>query len=367
MKFTVRPSALASALSLVGRATSPKSTLPVLGNVLLTVKGDRLSLLTTNLEIALTHWIHVDDARDGSITVPVRLLSEYVALIRGDTLEAELGEHQTLHLEAHGTKTDIKGIAADEFPVLPDVEPQSTLQIPSALLLETISQTAFACAVTDTRPVLSGVFFDVEADNVKVVATDSYRLAKKTLPLLTTTTPVGFIVPSRTIAELGRILPRYEESVTIHVARNQVLFELSDLKLVSRLIEGQFPPYEQIIPSASVTTARVEVEELLTAARRSSLFVRESVNSVRFTFDPSKGRIQLTALSDAVGGETAELPAKVEGEHIDIAFNSQYLIDALANMGATEIVFSLQSPERPGVLRPAENDDYVHVVMPLKI
>lgn len=367
MKFTVRPSALAAALSLVSRATSPKSTLPVLGNVLLSVKDGQLSLFTTNLEIALTHWLPVEQAKDGALTVPVKLLAEYVALVRGDEIRAELTAGNTLQLDGLGSKTEIKGISADEFPLLPEIDEQSSFQVPGSLLLEAISQTAFACAVTDTRPVLSGVLFDVGIDTVKVVATDSYRLAKKTIPLLGKGKEASFIVPARTIGELGRILPRYEESVTVHVAKNQVLFELSSLKLVSRLIEGQFPPYDQIIPASSTTKAKIVVEELLTATRRSSLFVRESVNSVRFSFQPGKNQVELSAVSESLGGETAQVVAEVEGEEVEIAFNAQYIIDALANMGAQEITLELQSSERPGVLKPVDSDDYIHVVMPLKL
>lgn len=367
MKFTVRPSALASALSLVSRATSAKSTLPVLSNVLLSVEGDTLSLSTTNLEIALTHWIPIEQGKPGAITVPVKLLTEYVALVRGESLTATLTEQATLHLDAKGSTTDIKGIAAEEFPLLPEVAPTSTFQLPSGALVETISQTVFACAVSDTRPVLAGTYFHVESEQVKVVATDSYRLAEKTLALLSPATPISFIVPVRTISELGRILPRYDDAVAIHVAKNQVLFELPDLRLVSRLIEGQFPPYEKIIPTTWGSKITLDVEDFLTTVRRSSLFVREGVNSVKFRVLPKTNALEVVALSEQVGGETATLTGSVEGEEVEVAFNAQYLIDALANIGAREVSFELQTAERPGVLRSTESDDYLHVIMPLKL
>lgn len=367
MKFSIRPSLLASALSLVSRATSAKSTLPVLSNVLLKVADNKLSLSTTNLEIALTHTIDVNDAKDGAITVPVKLLTDYVSLVSGDEIKAELEDGSTLHLEAKGSKTDIKGIASDEFPLLPEVEASAVFQMPVITLIEAISQTAFASAITDTRPVLAGVYFDLNEDKLKIVATDSYRLAEKTISLMDSSPAAKFIVPARTISELGRVLPRYEDVIKVHVAKNQVLFELPDLHLVSRLIEGQYPPYDQIIPSEWQTRMKISTTDLLTVTRRSSLFVRESVNSIKFMFDPKKGSIQLVALSEQVGGETANLEAEMEGDQVEIAFNGQYVIDALANMGSSEVYFELQNPERPGVLKPVDGDDYLHVIMPLKL
>ena len=367
MKFTVRPAQLASALNLVSRAINTKSTLPVLNNVLLHVRDGMLSLSTTNLEIAITHWIPVENAVEGSVTVPVKLLAEYTSLLRSDTMNAELRDGYTLHLEGEGFRTDMKGIAADEFPLIPEVEKESEFRLPVATFAEAVAQTAFASAITDTRPVLAGVYFNIQGDTVKLVATDSYRLAEKTIELLEPAGDAKMIVPARTIMELGRILPKYEETVRVVSSRNQVLFELADVRLISRLIEGQFPPYEQIIPKEWKCRAGVETEELLTVTRRAALFVRESAHSVKFVFDPDNGKILLSATQDQVGGEAGEVRADLEGERMEIAFNGQYLVDALTNMGAPEVRIDILGESSPGVVRPVESDDYLHIIMPLKV
>jgi len=365
MKATCEQSEFNKALQAVSRATSGKSTLPVLNNVLLVAENNKLFLSTTNLEIGIKYWMDAKIEEEGKVTVPVKLLSQYISLLQADTVKLSLLDEQTLHLEAKGSNTQIKGIKSEEFPLIPDVEENNKLVLSTKKLSEAIDQTVFASALDETRPVLAGIFFVVKEKELKVVATDSYRLAEKKLELKDKQGDMSVIVPSKTIMELGRIISKYDEEVTMRISKNQILFELSNISLVSRLIEGNFPPYEQIIPNELKTKVKIMKEELIQTVKRVSLFSQENASNIKVSI--GQGKLTIVAEADQVGNETAEIPAEVNGDEIEIAFNANYVLSGLEAIKSEEILLEVNTETNPGILRAPDKADYLYVVMPLKI
>lgn len=366
MKIICNQKNLNTALQLVSRATSTKSTLPVLNNVLIEAKEGNVTLSTTNLEIGIKYVMKADVQEEGKVTVPVKIIGQYISLLQTDTVELSLVDEQTVHLRAKGSDTQIKGIKSDEFPILPEVKEEYSISLPSGELNNAIEQTVFASALDETRPVLAGIYFEMQNKTLKVVATDSYRLAEKKLTVSENGEEIKkLIVPSRTIMEVGRILSHTDKDVTMKVSKNQIVFEVDNVTLVSRLIEGQFPPYEQIIPGKHETRVKVVREELMQTVKRASLFSQENASNMKF--EVVEGRLKIKAEADQVGNEIAEIPAEIEGPTKEIAFNAQFILDGLNAIKSDEILFDVISETSPGVLRSPDKDDYLYIVMPLKI
>lgn len=365
MKVTCEQQELNKALQAVSRATSGKSALPVLNNVLLVAEENKLYLSTTNLEIGIKYWMDAKIEEEGKVTVPVKLLGQYISLLQADNVKLSLIDEQTIHIEAKGSDTQIKGIKSEEFPLLPDVNEEMKFSVSTVKLNEAIEQTVFASALDETRPVLAGIYFAVKNKELKIVATDSYRLAEKKIELKDETGEINVIIPSKTVMELGRIISKYDESMTIKISKNQVLFELSNISLVSRLIEGNFPPYEQIIPSGFETKVKIMKEELVQTVKRVSLFSQENASNIKVSI--GQGKLTIKAESDQVGNEIAEIPAEVNGNEMEIAFNANYVLSGLEALKSEEVLLEVNTETNPGLLRAPEKADYIYVVMPLKI
>ncbi len=356
------------ALDVVGKAITPNNTLPVLNNILIKAAGKKLYFSATNLEIAINFSISADVVNEGAVTVPAKLIAGYVGLLEDDKVELKLEEGFVLHLKTKTSETRIKGISSDEFPVIPKVEKESTFTIPASDLAETIEDTIFAAAITPTRPVLCGVYINIEKDFVKMVATDSYRLAEKKLKLeKKAEKPIECIIPVRTLLELGRILSlKYEkEPVTVYVSKNQILFVLDSVELTSRLIEGKYPEYEKIIPKATRTKFDVSTDRLSNATKRVSLFARENNNSIRLTAT-NDGKLLITTDETRVGEEKAAVEIKMSGENNKVALNSQYLLDALNHI-KENVIIEMDEKLTPVIVRPQKREDLLYIIMPLKV
>ncbi|MFA6521021.1 MAG: DNA polymerase III subunit beta [Candidatus Gracilibacteria bacterium] len=368
MKLTCLKKDLHFALNIVGLAVSSSGTLPVLNNILLKATTGRLYFSATNLEIAINYSIPVDLKNEGSITIPAKLLTNYITLLEDTDVELRVDDGTTLHLKSKSSQTKIKGISPDEFPLIPKVEKETSIQIKAKDLSEAIDSTIFSAAVGGTRPILAGVFMQVEKDILKMVATDSFRLAEKKTKLSHKSEKnIECIVPVKTLLELGRILgSKYEEEmVDISISKNQVLFSIDGIELISRLIEGKFPDYEKIIPKATRTKLETSVEHLSVAAKRVSLFAKENNNSIKLTAT-NDGKLQISTEETSVGEEKAELDIKIEGENNKIALNSQYLLDVLSRM-KDDVKIELDEKLTPVVVRPAKKEDYLYIIMPLKV
>lgn len=369
MKLSVMQENLARGLSVVSRAVSSRSTLPVLANVLLKTEDAGLKLTATNLEIGITYWVPGKIESDGATTVPAKLLTDLVnSLQGGDRVDLELGAAETLHLTCGRFESHLKGIDADEFPAIQVTGERPTTRISQKVLKQALSETAFAAASDEARPILTGVLARFEGDTVTFAAADNYRIAVKTVPLLDPVTDVSIVIPARALNELARILPDVDEPVELVIAqaRNQVMFHLEGVDLISRLIDGQFPNYNQVLPQTHTTRAVLDREELLRAVRPAALIAHESANIVKLAIG-GDGEAGITVSANAeVGDHVGQVEATVDGDGTTIAFNARYLADVLTNVDAEQFALELNGPLSPGVFKPIGDDHYVHVVMPVR-
>jgi len=369
VKLSVMQENLARGLSVVSRAVSTRSTLPVLANVLLRTEDAGLKLTATNLAIGITYGAPGKIDSDGATTVPAKLLTDYVnALQGGERGDLELTAGQTLHLRAGRFESHIKGIDADEFPAIQTAGDRPTTRIAQNVLRQALEETAFAAASDEARPILTGVLARFEGDSLTLAAADNYRIAVKTIPILDPVPETSVVIPARALNELVRILSDIEQPIDLVLAqaRNQILFHLEGIDLVSRLIDGQFPNYQQVLPQSHTTRAVLDREELLRAVRPAALIAHESANIVKLQID-SNGHAGITVSANAeVGDHVGQVEAAVEGDGTTIAFNARYLADVLTNVDAEQFALELNGPLSPGVFKPVGDDRYVHVVMPVR-
>jgi DNA polymerase-3 subunit beta len=348
---------------------STRSTLPVLANVLLKTEDAGLKLTATNLEIGITYWVPGKIDTDGATTVPAKLLTDYVnALQGGERVDLELTQGETLHLRAGRYESHLKGIDADEFPAIQTAGERPTTRISQKVLRRALEETAFAAASDEARPILTGVLARFEGDTMTLAAADNYRIAVKTIPILDPVAETSVVIPARALNELVRILGDVDEPIDVVLAqaRNQILFHLDGIDLVSRLIDGQFPNYQQVLPQSHTTRAVLDREELLRAVRPAALIAHESANIVKLAIS-SNGEAGITVSANAeIGDHVGQVEAAVEGDGTTIAFNARYLNDVLSNVDAEQFALELNGPLSPGVFKPVGDDRYVHVVMPVR-
>ncbi|MGA3057190.1 MAG: DNA polymerase III subunit beta [Candidatus Limnocylindrales bacterium] len=369
MKLSVMQENLARGLQIVSRAVSTRSTLPVLNNVLLRTEDGGLKLTATNLEIGITYWVPGKIDTSGSMTVPARLLADIVAgLPANERVDLELQAPETLRIKAGRLETRVKGIDAEEFPAIPTAGERPTTRVPQNVLRVALGEVTFAAATDEARPILTGVLARFEGDKLTLAAADNYRIAVKTITVLDPVEETSVVVPARSLHELSRVLSDTDEPVDIVLApsRNQILFHLEGIDLVSRLIDGQFPNYQQVLPKGFTTKATVDRDQLLKAVRLASLIASSSANIVKIQVgkDAEVG-LTVSAAAD-VGDNRSEVEATVEGDGTTIAFNARYLLDVLTNVDAEQFSVELNGPLSPGVFRPVGDGQYVHVVMPVK-
>ncbi len=375
MKVSCLQENLARGLSIVGRAVSPRSTLPVLSNILLATDGGRLKLSATNLEVGINCWIGAKVEEEGAITVPARTLIDLVNSLRPDKVEMEaIVRTQTLNIRAVRSEANIKGIDAQDFPVVPVPEGDEGVRIEPDALRQAIDQVAFVAATDESRPILTGVLAKFEDDQLTMAAADGYRLSVRTIGLAKQVSePFSVIIPGRAMVELARISGEQVDPVTVTVtpSHNQIIFQLTDMVLVSQLIDGNFPDYRQIIPGEKKTEAVVDTAAFLDACKTALIFARDAAHITRLHVKPpadgESGRIIVSATSAETGDDVSDLDATVEGDEVEIAFNVRYLIDVLSVVGAPQVVLETTTSSSPGVLRPASDIEFTHVIMPMHL
>ena len=377
MKITCKQQDLSRGLSAVSHAVSNRSTLPILSNILLATDQGRLKLSATNLEIGINCWVDAQIQEEGSTTVPAKLLTDLVSRLPQAPVDLAVADgSNTLSVKGQGSNANIKGMDASEFPLIPSAEGgEPPVMLDAVLLKEMIAEVAFAAADDDTRPVLTGVLVQVSDEKITFAAADAFRLAVRVAPLPGDDHPRGdILVPARTLTELGRILPT-EGPVEMIVTpnRSQVLFHTPQLDLVSRLIEGAFPNFRQIIPKEHSTRAVVDTKLFAEAAKRAELFARDSSNITRVKINPGgndglePGAVTVEATAEDLGDNTSTLSAAVDGPEMQIIFNVKYLSEVLAVIGSSEVALEANAPTKPGVIRPVGEQDYTYVIMPMHI
>ena len=359
MNISITQENLNKALSHVSRIVGSRNTLPVLGNVLMQTKDNRVKLAATNLELGITYWIGAKVEKEGSTTIPAKLLSEYVSNLPTGNVSIKV-EKNTAHVTCGGFSSKINGIDAEEFPSIPEVTGQTKIEVDGDVLKSALEQVVGVCSADDSRPVLTGVYLYSKDGEMYAVATDSYRLAEKRV--METEEDFEVIVPGRSISELLRIIG--SEPVEIRVDDSQVSFVVDDIELVSRVIDGQFPDYKQLIPEEVPTKARVKTDDLRSVAKVAGLFARESAGSVTVAIDEEEMHIR--SIASQVGENTSKVDAEITGEPIEVALNGRYINDALGVIGSDEVDVGLTGKINPCVIRPIDDDSYLHIIMPLR-
>jgi DNA polymerase III subunit beta len=376
MKLSCLQENLKKGLSIASHAVAGKSTLPVLSNVLLATDAGRLKIVATNLEIGLTCWIGGKIEEEGAVTLPAKLLSDVVGSLPNDRVNLKLDERtQTVNLTCARFETNIKGIEADEFPVIPTITDRApAASFPPEILREAIDQIAFAAATDDTRPVLTGVLVRVRGNRVTFSAADGFRLAQRIIELPEAAAePIEIIVPARALLELSRIIGDVQSPVemTVTPGGSQVLFHTDAIDLVSRLIDGKFPDIERVIPANFKTRTILETQDLAKAVKLASYFASASSNIVRLQMDSggelSPGKLTISANATEVGDNKGSIDGMVHGEGGQIALNVKFLADALNAIKTPQVAVETQTAQNPAVFRPVGSEGYVHIVMPMTV
>lgn len=361
-------------LSITEKAVSKISTLPILGNILLETDKGRLKLSATDLEIGIIYWLGAQIQTQGSITVPARLLSGFVNSLPNKKINI-LSRGHNLNLKCESFKASIKGLNAKDFPLIPKIKEKPLVSLPIPLLCRAFSQVTPAVAVSQTRPEISGVSICFDGQEVKIAATDSYRLAEKKIQNKNKVDQlISIIVPSRTIYELIRVFSEQEGEVEIVLGDNQVLFQFGSIHLVSRLIDGQYPDYEQIVPKKSKTQALALTSELLGAVKSASLFAGRT-DEIKLSFKKSHNNafLEIKAESDEKGSNVSRVKIKLNGLPNEITFNYRYLLDGLHNILTDFVDLNINDDKAPALLKPftepdkrPKDKDYLYLIMPIK-
>lgn len=375
MKATIPQEKLAHGLGLVSRAVAPRSTLPVLGNILIATDEGRLRLSATNLELGITCWIQARIEQNGSTTVPARTFSDLVSTLPADQVMLSLDTRtQTLNVRGGTSTNDIKCIDAQEFPPTPGVDLDGAMQLNVAEFREMIQQVAFAASTDEARPVLMGVLLQAEKDKLTLAAADGFRLSVRHAKLSTPApAPINAIIPARSLIELARVAPDGDETLQMAIPkmRNQVVFRAKDVEVTSQLIDGTFPDYQQIIPRKHSTRTLVSTEALLKACKQAEIFAREGSNVARVNIksggsgQPSE--LEISAISEETGKNETIVEATVDGGGVLIAFNVKFLREALEVIKTQTVAIEMTAANAPGVLKPVGDDNFLHVIMPMHL
>lgn len=362
MKLQVTQENLSKALSTVARVANTRGTLPILANVLLKTTNNRLSIAATNLDIAITQYCGAKVSKEGSITIPARLMQDFISSLPPSVINLELDENK-LHITTDQYQSVINGVASEDFPVMPAIEDGSELTIPGPDLKRALQQVVFAASNDEARPVLTAVYVHSFEGALHMAATDSYRLAAKDVGK--TSESIELLIPVSAMQDVLRIVSDFNDAVVVTYNDQQVLFKAGEIELVARLIEGKYPDYQKLVPKKFTNVARVKRADLVNITKVSSLFARESAGSIKITTDEDKGTLSIRSIASQVGENTASADGKISGSG-EVTVNSRYLLDALNAFHSEEINFSFSGKLDPVVLSDPSEKDYTHLIMPLK-
>jgi len=375
MKVSVLQENLAHGLNIVSRAVSPRSTLPVLANVLVATDEGRLRLSATNLELGITCWIGAKIEDEGSTTVPARTFTDLVSTLANDRVDMALNVRtQTLNVRCGTSNTDIKCIDAQEFPPMPVPDLENGIPINVTDLKEMIQQVVFAASTDEARPVLTGVLFTVQGNKVSLSAADGFRLSIRKAELSSPVArPFSAIIPARALSELARIAADGDQTLTMTMpaGRGQVIFRMKDVELASQLIEGSFPDLEQVIPRSYRTRTVLPTSQFLKACKQAEIFAREGSHIARINVTPGgelqPGSVDISGQSEETGYNQTQVDASIEGPAILIAFNVRFLREVLDVVKTPNVALETTADTSPGVIRPVGEESFLHVIMPMHL
>lgn len=350
------------------------STLPILNNFLLATDKGRLKISSTDLEIGFTSWVSSKILKDGSITVPAQLLSQFVNNLPNKNINLEVKDRK-LYLNCDNIKASINGLNSDDFPIIPKIKNISALTINSKILKEALSNVINSAAISNSRPEISSIYLKIEPDQIKFITTDSFRLAHKTLFLTSEdlknkikidySKAQNIIIPLRTAGEILRILGDKNIDVSINIDQNQILFNFGDTHLISRLIEGNYPDYEAIIPKLFETKCYLLKKDLEEAVKLSGCF-SSRLNEVALKTNNNKSYLEVFSNNNEIGSHQTKINSEIKGEDINVVFNWRYLLDGLKNINNEEIALEFNGDQKPAVIRPVKNADFFYILMPIK-
>lgn len=375
MKFICTQENLNRGLFITGHLSNKNVNLPILNNVLLKVQDGIMTLASTNLEIGISAKVRGKTEKEGEFTVESKLISDFVNLLPNEKVELNLDQDEFLNISTANSKTRMKGLAATDFPVIPQIEKKDPYIVNIKDLQKAISQVIFAVSSNESRPEINSVLMSFHSENANLilVATDSYRLAEKRLELGGNKDKNEVIVPVKTLQELLRILtvlkdePESVENINIYIAENQVLFSINDnIEIISRTSEGQYPDYKQIIPTENKTKISLDTAELLKNIKTASLFSKTGIFDINLEFLPDKKSLVVSSTNNQLGESVSELDVDFLGDKNQTVINYRYLLDGLNNIDNEKVSLELIDGNVPLVIKPAEDTSYLYIVMPIK-
>jgi len=376
MKANVKQQQLAHSVSMVSRAVSPRSTLPVLSNILIKTDDGRLRLSATNLELGITCWIGAHIEGEGAITVPARIFTDLVSNLPSEKVMLALDNStQTLNVRCGTSESNIKGIDAEEFPPIPEPNLDQGVPLNVTNFKEMVQQVAFAASTDEARPVLTGVLLKLEDDHITMAATDGFRISirEDDIPNAVSS-PIEAIIPARALVELSRIIGSGDDTLimTFPPERGQVIFHLDNLELASQLIEGSFPDYRAIVPNTFKTHTLLSTSGLLKACKQAEIIAREGTNVARLNIIPetdesSPGTLEISSQSEQTGTSEVLVDASVDGVPLLVAFNVRFLREVLEVIKSDNVWLETNAANTPGLLHPQGDDHFKHIIMPMHI
>jgi DNA polymerase-3 subunit beta len=376
MKVNVKQQQLAHCVSMVSRAVSPRSTLPVLSNILVKTDHGRLRLSATNLELGITCWIGARVEGEGAITVPARTFTDLVSNLPTEQVLLTLDNStQTLNVRCGTSESNIKGIDAEEFPPIPEPNLDEGVPLNITNFKEMVQQVSFAASTDEARPVLTGVLLKIDGDQITMAATDGFRISIREDEIPNPVSrPIDAIIPARALIELGRIIGSGEEPLimTFPPDRGQVIFHLDNLELASQLIEGSFPDYRAIIPPNFKTHTLLSTSGLLKACKQAEIIAREGTNVARLNIIPESGgtepgKLEISAHSEQTGDSEVLVDASIDGVPLLVAFNVRFLREVLEVIKSDNVWLETNVANTPGLIRAEGDDHFRHIIMPMHI
>lgn len=366
MRISCTQENLHRGLNMVSNIANKNSNLPILNNVLIKASKTGLTLTTTDLEIGIKVFVRGKADQIGEFTVDAKLINNFVNLLPRENINLNL-KGNSLEIKSNNQETSIKGIEAEDFPLIPDIEKNNEVVLNSNDLKKSLSQVLLAASLDASRVEINAVNFIFQKNNLVLAATDSYRLAEKKIKTPNNKKEANLIIPLKTLQELSRILgEQNNQEVHIYYNENQIMFVFDGVELISRVIDGRYPDYKQIIPNDFLINAQCEVNKLIPAIKSVALFCKQGINDIKLSFDKNKKQIVVATASSATGNSVAKVPATITGEDTDIIFNYRYLLDGLGQMDDKDVVLKMNNNSSPGLIAPISDPGYLYLVMPIR-
>jgi len=374
MKLTILQEKLKEGLKVVARASFKSLSLPILNNILVQTEKNFINLSATDLEVGIKWWSLAKIEKEGKIVIPTQTFSNFINSLPNKKVDLEINKLD-LSVECENYKTQLKGYSADDFPIIPQITEGEAISVDSDLFCQGLNQVVGIASPSNTRPEISGIYMVFENNNIKMVATDSFRLGEKTLPIekVNLRQPYSLILPQKAAKEIINIFGEKKEELKIYLTPNQILFETlmsevashPQVNLISRLIDGEYPNYQEIIPDKCKVQFTVNKEEFLNQIKTASIFSGK-VNEIKLRVDPENQKVIVSSQSPDLGEYTSFFSAKTEGKEIIVSFNYRFLLEGLLNIKSSQVIFELSGEEGPGVLKPVGDKTYLYIVMPIK-